>query len=203
MNYNKDTSNRILEAATREFEEKGYSGARMQSIADRAGINKALLHYYYKSKDMLFQIIIQKAFEVFIPRIVSVFEEETDLFTTIEKFTRSYIELYVQNPRVPGFITQEINNHPDRLVQLIQSTGANTETFKNKIKKSVKEGLIDDIEPEQLIVNIISLCLFPFVAKPIVTELIIQGTEKDFDKLIENRKTEVAKFIIKGIKKIN
>ena len=201
MNYNKDTSNKILEAAILEFEEKGYNGARMQSIADRAGINKALLHYYYKSKDTLFQIIIQKAFKVFIPRIVSVFEEEGDIFTLIEKFTRSYIEIYIQNPRVPGFITQEINNHPERLVNLIKSSGVDIEIFKKKIKQAVDNGEIIDIDPIQLIVNIISLCLFPFVARPIVTGLILKGEDKDFDKFIEKRKEEVAKFITKAIRK--
>ena len=201
MKYNKDTSEKILNAATREFEEKGFNGTRMQGIANRAGINKALLHYYYKSKDALFQIIIQKAFKVFIPKVISVFEEDTDLFTTIEKFTSSYIDIYIKNPRVPGFITQEINNNPERLVNLIKSSGVDVEIFKNKILKAVEEGIIDDIDPEQLIVNIVSLCLFPFVAKPIVTKLILQGSDKDFDNFIEKRKNEIATFIIKGIRK--
>ena len=201
MKYNKDTSEKILNAATREFEEKGFNGTRMQGIANRAGINKALLHYYYKSKDALFQIIIQKAFKVFIPKVISVFEEDTDLFTTIEKFTSSYIDIYIKNPRVPGFITQEINNNPERLVNLIKSSGVDVDIFKNKILKAVEEGIIDDIDPEQLIVNIVSLCLFPFVAKPIVTKLILQGSDKDFDNFIEKRKNEIATFIIKGIRK--
>lgn len=201
MNYNKDTRERILKAAILEFEEKGYNGTRMQVIADRAGINKALLHYYYKNKDALFQIIIQRAYDVFIPKIINVFEEDEDIFTTIEKFTSSYIEIYVQNPRVPGFITQEINNNPERLINLIQSSGVNVDTFKQKIRKAVNDGLIDEIEPEQLIINIISLCLFPFVARPIVTGLILNGKDDAFDKMIEARKTEVAKFIIKGIRK--
>ncbi len=201
MKYNIDTSEKILNAATHEFEEKGYNGTRMQGIANRAGINKALLHYYYKSKDALFQIIIHKAFKVFIPQIVSVFEEDTDLFTTIEKFTSSYIDVYIKNPRVPSFITQEINNNPERLVNLIQSSGVNVEIFKNKIIKAVKEGQIIDIDPEQLIVNIVSLCLFPFVAKPIVTKLILRGNDKDFDRFMEKRKNEISTFIIKGIRK--
>ncbi len=201
MKYNKGTSNKILEAATLEFEEKGYNGARMQAIADRAGINKALLHYYYKSKDTLFQIIIERAFKVFIPKIVSVFDEETDLFSTIERFTSSYIEVYIQNPRVPGFITQEINNNPERLVNLIKSSGVKVEIFKTKIKQAVNEGLIIDIDPIQLIVNIISLCLFPFVARPIVTKLILNEDKIDFDEFTEARKKEVAEFIIKAIRK--
>ncbi len=201
MKYNKDTSEKILDAAVREFETKGYSGTRMQAIADRAGINKALLHYYYKSKDALFQIIIQKAFKVFIPKVISAIDEETDLFETIEKFTSSYIDNLIQHPRIPAFITLEINNNPERLLGLIQSSGVNVEKFKQKIDTAIEKGEIIDVEPIQLIVNIISLCLFPFVAKPIITGLVLNGDEKVYEKMIEERKQEVSKFIIRAIKK--
>ncbi len=201
MKYNKDTGEKILKAANNEFEEKGYNGARMQSIANRAGINKALLHYYYKSKDALFQIIIKKAFSVFVPKIINVFNENLDIFTMIEKFVSNYIDVYIEHPRIPGFITQEINNNPARLVQLLSTAGVDLSVFKNKINEAIENNLIEETNPEQLILNIISLCLFPFIAKPIVTELLLEGSEEKFNKLIEARKKEVAQFIIKAIKK--
>ena len=201
MKYNKDTGNKILTSAITEFEEKGYSGARMQSIANRAGINKALLHYYYKSKDALFQIIMKRAFNTFMPEVVRVFNEDLDIFTTIEIFTATYIDSFINNPRIPGFITQEINHNPDRLLDLIRSSGVDTGSVKQKISKAVEEGHIIAIQPEQLMVNIISLCLFPFVAKPIVTGLILEGDNNAFDRLINARKKEVAQFIINAIKR--
>lgn len=201
MKYNKDTGEKILNAATLEFEEKGFSGARMQHIADKAGINKALLHYYYKSKDTLFLIIIKQALIIFMPRLVSIFEDDNDIISNIENFTYSYIETFIKNPRIPGFIIQEINNHPERVMELFHSSGVKIENIKRKINRAIDEGLIEEIEPEQLIINIISLCLFPFIAKPVIEGVILNESNLTFEKLIEKRKTEVAKFIIKAIKK--
>ena len=201
MKYKKDTSNIILNAAFIEFEEKGYNGARMQSIANRAGINKALLHYYYKSKDAMFQIIINKAFHLLMPEIISVFEEDTDFFTTIEKFVFKYINILINNPYIPGFVTQEINNNPKRLLNLVKSPGINLNPVKEKIAKAVKDGIIEDINPNQLIINIMSLSIFPFIGRPLIEGVLLNGDKDKFDQLIEQRKEEVSKFIIKAIKK--
>ena len=201
MKYNKDTGDKILDAAALEFEEKGFSGARMQQIADKAGINKALLHYYYKSKETLFLIIIKRALKVFLPKLVSIFEDDSDIISNIENFTYSYIETFIKNPRIPGFIIQEVNNHPESIMELFHSSGVKIDTIKRKVNRAVDDGLIDEIEPEQLIINIISLCLFPFVVKPVIEGVVLNKNKKTFDELTEKRKTEVAKFIIKAIKK--
>jgi len=201
MNYNKDTSNKILDSATIEFEEKGYSGARMQSIADRAGINKALLHYYYKSKDALFQLIIQKAINLFIPNLAKSFNESTDFFTGLEEFIAAYIDFLIKHPRIPGFITHEINNNPERVLNLFRASGLDIEPLKQKIKKAAADGLIDDIAPEQLIINVISLSVFPFVAQPIITGIVLNNDKAAYQQLMEARKKEVSQFIIKAIKK--
>jgi AcrR family transcriptional regulator len=201
MNYNKDTRNKIQEAAVEEFETKGYHGARMQSIADRAGINKALLHYYFKNKDELFQIIIKQAYAVFIPELISIFNNNESILSNIEDFVSAYIDLFIHNPGIPGFIIQEINNNPERLVNLLQSSGLDTGFVEKKIKEAVVNGIIIDIDPAQLIINIIALCLFPFVARPIVRNLILKGDDMKFDSFTERRKKDVAQFIIRAIKK--
>lgn len=201
MKYKKDTSNKILNAAFEEFEEKGYNGARMQSIANRAGINKALLHYYYKSKDAMFKLILNKAFNLLMPKIVSIFEEDTDFFETIEKFVSTYINILINNPYIPNFVTQEINNNPTRLLNLVKSPGINLNPVKEKITKAVEDGIIDEIDPNQLIINIMSLCIFPFVGRPIIEGVLLNGDKDKFEQLIQQRKKEVSEFIIKAIKK--
>jgi len=201
MKYKKDTSHIILNAAFEEFEEKGYNGARMQSIANKAGINKALLHYYYKSKDAMFKIIIDKAFHLLMPKVISIFEEDSDFFETIEKFVSTYINILVKNPYIPGFVTQEINNNPKRLLNLVKSPGINLNPVKEKIAKAVEDGIIENINPNQLIINIMSLCIFPFVGRPLIEGVLLNGDKDKFDQLIEQRKNEVSKFIIKAIKK--
>ncbi|RLD90531.1 MAG: hypothetical protein DRJ09_04005 [Bacteroidetes bacterium] len=96
MKYKKDTGEKILQSAFTEFEEKGYSDARMQAIADRARINKALLHYYYKSKDDLFQIIFTRAFKMFLPGAISIFSEEPDFFCSHRKVHLSLYRFFNQ-----------------------------------------------------------------------------------------------------------
>lgn len=201
MKYRKDTSAKILESALVEFEEKGYDGARMQSIADKAGINKALLHYYYKNKDALFQIILKKIINSFLPKLANSFSEDIDIFTGLENFIHIYIEFLIKHPGIPGFITHEINNNPNQILDLFRSSGLNLEPIKKKIRNAVKNGLIEDITPEQLIVNVISLSVFPFIAKPIITGIVLNNDKIAYREMMEARKKEVSQFIIKAIKK--
>jgi len=201
MKYNKDTSEKILNAASSVFEEKGYSGARMQEIADKASINKALLHYYYKSKDKLFELILKRAIQIVFPKINDILKADIDFFERIERFTTAYIDMVRKNPHIPGFVIHEINSNPKRLIKLIALTGFNLNQFKETIKAEVEKGTIIDISPDQLIMNIISLCILPFIARPIAVNVLLNGDEDYFEKLMEERKTEVSKFIINAIKK--
>ena len=201
MKYNKDTSEKILNTAISVFEEKGYSGTRMQEIADKASINKALLHYYYKSKDRLFQIILERALNLLMPKVVESFKNDYDLFTSIEKFVDAYIDTLIKHPHLPGFVLHEINSKPDNMVKMIKLGGIDVDKLKQKIQVEIDNGIIDPIDPNQLILNILSLCIFPFVAKPIFIGLVLDGEKKQFDKIIEARKKEVSIFIIKAIRK--
>ena len=201
MKYNKDTSEKILNTAISVFEEKGYSGTRMQEIADKARINKALLHYYYKSKDRLFQIILERAFNLLMPKVMDSFKSDYDLFSSIEKFVDAYIDTLIKHPHLPGFVLHEIGSNPNNLLKIIKLGGLDLAKIKQKIQVEIDQGVIDYIDPNQLILNILSLCIFPFVAKPIFRGFVLEGDKKHFDKLIEARKKEVSIFIIKAIKK--
>jgi len=200
MNYNKDTSKKILDSAFDVFGEKGFNGARMQAIADKAGINKALLHYYYKSKDALFELIIKKAFNLLLPKVLKVFKEEDDIFTTIENFVDLYISLVQKHPQIPGFVIYEISNNPERFIKLLENSKINIDKIKARLSLEMGNGTIIKMAPEQLIVNIISLIVFPFVAKPLVTYLAFNGDKKSYDEFINDRKKEVAQFVIRAIK---
>jgi len=201
MKYNKDTGEKILKTAISVFEEKGYSGTRMQEIADKASINKALLHYYYKSKERLFQIILERALSLLMPKVVAAFKNDHDLFTSIEKFVDAYIDTLIKHPHLPGFVLHELSSNPNHIIKLIKLGGIDAGNLRQKIQTEIDKGTIDTCDPNQLILNILSLCIFPFVAKPIFVGLILDGDKQEFKKLIEARKTEVAIFIIKAIRK--
>jgi AcrR family transcriptional regulator len=201
MKYSKDTRDRILEAAYIEFQEKGYNGTRMQSIADLAGINKALLHYYYKSKEALFQIVIKRAISLFLPGQLEIFSHEEDFYLGLQQFVSGYIDFLMKHPKIPGFITQEINSNPEKIVQLFREGGHDLDPVKQRIQVAIDDGIINPVSPEQLIVNTIALAVFPFIAKPLIKSLVIDDTEKQWKKLMEERKTMVAEFIFNAIKK--
>src|SRR5574339_606892 len=115
---NTDTSEeKILAAARKVFMEKGMAGARMQDIADEDGINKALLHYYFRSKDKLFETIFAETSSRFIPRMTEILNADTPLFEKINTFCEAYISQIQQNPYMPLFLMNEANKHPDSFLQ--------------------------------------------------------------------------------------
>ncbi len=200
MKYNKDTSEKILDSAIDVFQEKGFNGTRMQAIADKAKINKALLHYYFKTKDKLFQIIIEKAVKLFIPKVIKVIDVDADIFDMIRNFVGAYIDMLRKNPHIPSFIINEINNNPERLLKLIKASGFNVDFVKVRIQEDIDKGIIKNISPEHLLLNTLSLCIFPFVAKPMVVGILLNGDEDRFEPLIDERKEAVSSFIINSIK---
>ena len=196
-----NTEDKILEAAKKVFIEKGLEGTRMQEIADEARINKALLHYYYRTKEKLFAAVFRFALSKFIPRIEEILNAEMPLFEKIELIVNQYITLLKKNPIIPIFVLHEINRHPDRLLEAMTGSGVNPEIFIKQIEKEVSAGNIKPIDSRQLIVNILSLCVFPFAAKPLIKGLFFNNNKNLYDEFIESRKKEVSGFIIDAIKK--
>ena len=190
----------ILNAAKSVFIKKGMDGARMQEIADEAGINKALLHYYYRSKQQLFEAVFFNAFSLLAPQLNYILNDDSTVKEKITKFSHDYISFVSQHPYLPNFVIQEINRDPDFPIKLKgNSNFPNLEKFKKQINEEVKNGLIKPIKAEQLFINILSLCVFPFVGSPLI-KTIGNIDDRQFNELIEERKTHVANFIINSIK---
>ncbi len=202
MTKEKDLSTEatILEAAKNVFQNKGMDGARMQEIADEAKINKAMLHYYYRSKQLLFEAVFKNAFSLLAPQLNTILNDESSIEDKIKNFTFNYISFVYKHPYLPNFIIQELNRNPDFMLKIQGINGfPNIDKFKNQVKKDVEKGLIIPIEAEQLFINIMALNIFPFVARPLVKAL-INKNDKEMNAIIEARKTEVSNFIINAIK---
>jgi len=196
----KDTELRIFEAARKIFHAKGLDGARMQEIADEAGINKAMLHYYFRSKDKLFGSIFEEDFKEFFKRLAELISADLPLLEKIEFFVENYLELILQNSYIPAFILSEIHHNPERIKNIFLEKGIKAEQiFMDDIKTAISLGIIRPIDPRQLIVNIIGLCIFPIVAKPILCTM-LSFDEEGYRNFIEERKKEVARFVINSIK---
>ena len=195
-----NTETEILIAAKEIFQQKGMAGARMQEIADKAKINKALLHYYYRSKQLLFEAVFKSAFSLLAPQLNKVLNDDSDLFEKIRKFTENYVSFVIKHPYLPNFVIQELNKNPE-FVQKLRSEKnfPSIEKFKLQVSDAINQGIIKPIEAEQLFINIISLNIFSFIGEPLLMAL-VNVDKESYNKILENRKTEVAEFIINSIK---
>lgn len=195
-----NTEAEILNAAKKIFQQKGMDGTRMQEIADKAKINKALLHYYYRSKQLLFEAVFKNAFGLLAPQLNKVLNDNTDLFEKITKFTESYISFVIKHPYLPNFVIQELNKNPEFIQKLRgEKQFPSIDTFRIQVAEAIQQGRIRPIEAEQLLINIISLNLFPFIGEPLLMALI--NTDKaTYKKILQDRKTQTANFIINAIK---
>jgi len=192
----------ILEAAKKVFVRKGMAGARMQDIADEAGINKALLHYYFRSKEKLFEMIFMEAAAKLFPKINAIFDADQPLFEKIESFCDEYISIVMENPYLPLFVLNEINQDPEYFMQKVWKGNSkpNPSKFLEQMEREVKRGTIKRISPLHLLMNLISMTIFPFVAKPMFQKN-LGLDELQFRSVMEQRKNEIPKFIIDAIKK--
>jgi len=197
----KDTESKILEAAKRVFVKKGLDGARMQEIADEAGINKALLHYYFRSKEKLFMTIFKVELNNFFPRLIPVLlSKDMTYEQKIKHFVDEYIDLFLRNPFLPAFVLREANRNPEIIAQFIVESGINAGQIKDVMKVLSHELGLSVNEVLHLMVTTVSSCIFPFAGKPIIEQVLFDGNEGNYQKFLAERKKYVADFVIYFLK---
>ncbi len=195
------TEEKIFNAARIIFQKKGFAGARMQEIADEAEINKAMLHYCFKNKQLLFEAVFMKAFSQLAPQINLIFNSDESVFNKIRQFTHSYISFVIEQPHLPQFIIQEMNNNPEFVMQFLNHENRpNPNGLIAQIEQEIAAGIIKPIAPKQLLLDIFSLTVFPFAAQMMVKG-IIQISDAEYNQMMEERKTSIAEQIINSIKK--
>lgn len=192
------TENHILVAAREVFISKGFEGARMQEIADHAGINKALLHYYFRSKEKLFEAVFSEVASNLFPAMKQMLEAELELKEKITFFVRIYLKALHENPFIPAFIINTLNTNPDNFLKYIKKSGINPRLLQKQIDEEADRGMIRMIKAEHLVVNIIAMCIFPFVARPIVQSIFDMNND-EYQIYLESRQTEIIDFVLKSI----
>jgi AcrR family transcriptional regulator len=194
------TEEKILEAAKKVFVQNGLEGTSMQQIADEANINKSLLHYYFRTKEKLFGTVFKYAFKFIVPQIQDILNSDLDLFGKIDRLVSEYIDMLMKNRFVPAFILHEINRNPDSIVQVMKDAGINPQVIVDQLEAEIKKGRVRQINPKHLIVNIISLCVFPVAARPLAQRLFFENDEKKYQEFLGERKQIVSEFIINALK---
>ena len=201
---NGGTEQQILDAAHAVFLRHGTSGARMQDIAEEAGVNQALLHYYFRSKERLSEAVFRRAAVQLLPRVIEVMASELSIEDKVARVVELELEHLLRAPYLPGYIISEIHHHPERARQLLSAvTGMTPEDVRPKVftrlrrqlETGVKDGRFRPIAPDQFIVNLFSLCIFPFAARPMLMALL--GLDQPgFERFIMQRRDHLTAFIL-------
>jgi TetR/AcrR family transcriptional regulator len=200
METKKDnTEEKILAAATDVFVAKGMEGARMQEIADEAGINKALLHYYFRSKERLFEAIFSNVINMTFPQLTQILKSDVDFVTKMEQVIDAYIALLRKHPFIPVFVLKELNRDPSGLFKLAIRYGLNPQIIINQLQESMDRGEIIRMDPRHLAMNIISMCVFPFAARPILNFLLFKDDPVALDQFYADRAAVIKQFVINAI----
>ncbi|MCK9255438.1 MAG: TetR/AcrR family transcriptional regulator [Bacteroidales bacterium] len=194
--------NHIIEIAADVFEEKGFAGARMQQIADQAKINKSLLHYYFRSKEKLFE----KSFIIIANRIFAKLGQAFNFSGSISEKITNFLEnsqyILWKNRNFLILFINELNQNEELLKKLMDEINMSQELniFLSQLKEEQEKGILrNDVEPIVLLVNIISLSVFPYVGKPIISQ-IVEQLNYDYEDYLEIHKKQIAQFIINSIK---
>ena len=204
----RDTEQRILDAAHAVFLRRGTAGARMQEIAAEAGVNQALLHYYFRTKDRLSKAAFERAAAQFMPAAIRVLASDAPIEAKVARIIDLELSHLARAPYLPGYIISEVTHHPERARQLIAAvTGQAPDdvgprivaTLRKQIDARVRRGAMRSIAPEQFIVNLMSLCIFPFAARPMIQAMLGMDL-RGFDQFIARRRRDLTAFFLGALR---
>ncbi len=203
MEISSQTEQKIIEAATTVFSEKGKDGARMQEIADMAGTNKALLHYYFRSKNKLFRIVFIYQFKKLIASIFSAIDDDDDFYKFIHTFVTRYIQYVNKRKNLLRFVIWEIGKDDPEVFSNVKSAfieqGYADNPIIEKTKKAIESGQIRPVDPVHFTVSLLGMCVFPFITHHFIGK-IIPGADVDNPGFIDTRADEIIRVIWDGIR---
>jgi len=204
-----DTEQRILDAAHAVFVRRGTAGARMQEIAAEAGVNQALLHYYFRSKEQLARGAFERAGSQLMPAIIRVMASDAPLEEKVEQVVALELDHLSRAPYLPGYIIGEVAHHPERAQQLIAAMthGLTPDdirprvfgALRRQIDERVAAGTLRAISAESFVVNLMSLCIFPFAARPML-QAMLAVDEAGFNRFIARRRRDLVGFFLGALR---
>lgn len=200
----KNNEQQILEAAEVEFLEKGYANAKTTQIAQRAGVTHAMLHYYFRTKENLFTVVFESKVELFVNTILFSFDRKLPFMKKLRRSIEQHFDLIAENPRLPYFIFNEILTSEERkqtfFAMLQPKVGRMLERVAKELNEEVAKGKIRAVAPLDLMLDILSLNAFLFIAQPIVSGL-FGANEKLRVALLQHRKQHHVDLIMEQFRK--
>lgn len=195
-----DTEARILDAAHAVFMRKGTYGARMQEIADEAGVNRALLHYYFDDREGLGRAVFARAMEGMFPAALRVWLSDAPFEENLRESLRLLFDHLQANPYLPGFLLTEMHVHPEKFREMMDRVvNGPLAAASAQVHAAIAAGSIRPVPVEQLLVSIHALVVYPFAARAF-TETILAEGGRGFDDFIAERKEMMADFILRALR---
>ncbi|GAA4454221.1 TetR/AcrR family transcriptional regulator [Rurimicrobium arvi] len=196
INPDASTEEKIKAAARAVFHEKGYAATRTRDIADAAGINLALLNYYFRSKEKLFHIIMSETLQQFFKSLIVIFNHpDSTLEQKIDELCARYIDQLLREPQIPLFIISELRSNGDALTQNHRINLRLKETvFARQLKERIEQKGGTPTEPIHLFLNLIGMTVFPFIAQPVLKQVAEMG-EEQFRALMLQRSKMIPQWI--------
>jgi len=187
---------RILQVAAEIFYRKGLAGARMQEIGDAAGVNKAMLHYYFKTKAQLFETVFQRALGLFLGGLAHVFTAPLPLRQKITAYIDYCVDELQANPSVAVFIIHELHQRPERLTeQLAGPLATHMATFRAQWHTESLHPDPSGATADRLFTDMVSLCVYPFLAKPLLQHL-LEKSDSAYAGFLQERKESIKKYLL-------
>ncbi|MDR0414727.1 MAG: TetR/AcrR family transcriptional regulator [Prevotellaceae bacterium] len=193
------TEQAILEAAKKVFLQKGLKGATTQEIADEAGVNKALLHYYYRTKESLYLAVFANLIKTNVPPIASILISRQPVAETVRRFVSAYFELLSSNFGLANFLIMDLQQNPARIIGLFTQMDP-SRIFRILNARLLREG-ITHITAEHLMMNMASMCFFPFIIRPLIEGALFKNDEAVKREFLAQRQQVVTEFILNALKK--
>lgn len=198
------TENRILVAAEREFMLKGYAGARTTAIAEAAGVTHAMLHYYFRTKDRLFETVVRgKIGALRDIMLASLGDPAVPLFDKVEDTVSRHLDFIAANPDLPRFMISEVFPYPDRMPVVLDTIMHHAPLVADALQRQIDDyaarGLCRRVDAGMLMLDIVSLNIFPFMARAMVNPL-LNGLMEDTDAFVAARKRENIDTIMRKLK---
>jgi AcrR family transcriptional regulator len=190
------------------FVRTGPAGARTQEIAREAGVNSALVHYYFRSKARLAEAVFKRAAGQLLPTVIRILASDAALEDKVAQVVEVELQQLSRAPFLPAYVLSELAHHPERAPQLVAAVtgevpievGARVRAALGaQIDAAARAGRMHRIAPEQFVVNLLALCVFPFAARPMLMA-VLGMNQAGFEQFIETRRKELAPFFLRALR---
>lgn len=195
------TPDRILDAAHRVFLRRGTAGARTQEIAAEAGVNKALVHYYFGTKEALAEAVFQRVASVLLPSIFGVLSApDLTLEDRIRRVAERQVAFHRAHPYMAIYLLSEIHTVPERLESLVGPHGRpSLAPLQAQLDAAAAAGTIRPTHVSEFMVNLMSLLVFPVVARPMIRH-VVGMSDADYDRFLDQRAGQAVSFFLAGLR---